>query len=64
MARMVSLQEQWRRICELEEDDLDEWEQDFVRNVKALLNRANGFDDLSERRIEAIERLYRKHFGD
>lgn len=44
--------------------DLSEWEDDFVTNVVKKTHGGEVTTGLSEKQIEIIDRIYKKHFGD
>lgn len=45
-------------------DDLNDWESEFVRNVCARVEAADGHTFiLSEKQLSVIERIWSKHFA-
>jgi len=44
--------------------DLSKWETDFVRNVAHRSDGGEHTAFLTERQIDHIEELYKRHFGD
>lgn len=43
--------------------DLSDWEQSFVSDIDDRTAGGNRTSHLSEKQIERIESIYRKHFG-
>lgn len=53
------------KACEglLGTTDITEWEQSFLENVLERSRQAQRPDLLTERQVETLERVYRKHFA-
>jgi hypothetical protein len=45
-------------------EDLTEWENEFVESVNERSKHGTHTSGLSEKQVEIIARIYRKHFGD
>jgi hypothetical protein len=45
-------------------EDLTEWEDEFVESVYERSKQGTHTSGLSEKQVEIIARIYRKHFGD
>lgn len=43
--------------------DLSEWEMEFALDIRDKTNGGRVTSELSDRQIEVIERLYKKHFA-
>lgn len=45
-------------------DDLSDWETEFVGNVIDRVQRAGGTtEDLSDKQVEKVEQVWKKHFA-
>ena len=63
MAQMTSTTTMIRRLSGLlDTRDLSEWEQQFVRSLVEKLD-AGKVTSLTERQVEALERLHGRHFA-
>lgn len=63
MTQMLSTTTMTRRLAGLlDTSDLTEWEQQFVRSVMTRLE-AGQITTLTERQIETLEALHRRHFA-
>jgi hypothetical protein len=45
-------------------EDLDEWQQSFVESVYTRSDEGRNTLNLTERQVEIIPTIYRKHFED
>lgn len=45
-------------------EDLDEWQQSFIESVYARSDEGRKTLNLTERQVEIIPTIYRKHFED
>ncbi|HYE38178.1 hypothetical protein [Methylocaldum sp.] len=61
---MLSLGTQIKSLMGLLElDDFTSWETDFVSSVARQTREGQDTTRLTEKQIEVIERLHKKHFG-
>lgn len=44
-------------------DDLTDWESDFVQSISDRIGERKDTARLSERQVEMVERIWRKHFA-
>lgn len=45
-------------------DGVTEWENSFITNIVTRTNVGQHTQALSEKQVEVVERIYKKHFGD
>lgn len=43
--------------------DVNDWEADFIKGIVELTENGENTKHLSVRRVEVIDRIYRKHFA-
>ena len=58
-----SLGSKIKMISGLHESDLSDWESEFAQNIFERTNDGDQTSGLSEKQIEAIERIWGKHFA-
>ncbi len=64
MPRIVSLGTQIKQLAGLlDTADITEWEQDFIKSVYAWSRQGGNTSILTEKQIDIIERIYRRHFA-
>jgi hypothetical protein len=45
-------------------EDLTKWEEEFIESINMWSKQGTHTSGLSEKQVEIITRIYRKHFGD
>lgn len=45
-------------------DDVTEWERDFIMSVCNRTDSGKNTTSLSEKQVDVVTRIYKKHFGD
>lgn len=61
---MISINNMIKRIAGLvNTKDVNEWEDGFIASIVARTDTGNRVDHLSEKQVEHIVKLYRKHFA-
>lgn len=62
--RIVSIGTQIKQISGLvDTDDLNEWENKFVIDMDKITHNGSVVGTLSDKQINLIERIYKKHFA-
>jgi hypothetical protein len=60
--RHYSTQSMIERLSTLHSSDLDEWERNFVQNLKCRLDEGRVLN-ITEPQLTALERIFNKHFA-
>lgn len=62
---MTSITTMVKKIAGLQDtQDLTDWESDFVESILARTRDGDDTSSLTEKQIDVVERIHKKHFAD